>query len=1510
MSTTRTIMKSLFATIASLLVLTVAITAEAQPFAYITNQSANSVSVFDTATNTVTVTLPVGTGPRSVAVNPAGTKVYAANITSNDVSVIDTTSNTVVATVPVGINPRGLAVDPTGKRVYVSSSTNATVSVIDTALNSVVATVPVGITPRGVAINPAGTRVYVPNSGSNNVSVIDTATNTVIATVPVGTNPFAVAVNAAGTRVYVSNQNTNNVSVIDIATNTMVATVPVGTVPQGIALNPSGTRAYVANASSNNVSVVDTGTNTVIATVVAGTFPFGIGVHPAGSRVYVTNSSSNNISVIETVTNTVLTTVAVAVTPNALAVGPATVPGAPTSASATSSSSGQATISFTPPVSDGGSAITSYKVTSSTGGNFASGAASPITVSGLTNGTAYTFTVNATNAVGPGPASVASNGVTPSAIRILPSSLTFPTTAQGTFSLPQSVTVSNLGASVVTLGAPTAGGPEFILFATTCGTTLASMASCTVDLKLGPSLTSSPGPTSGLVSISSSSGSASAGLVGAIAVYSASTSPASVTFPNTPVLTNSASQTVTFTNSSSGTINISAVDFTGTDIADFQIVSSTCGGIVASMSTCSAVVRFSPQTLGAKSANLRFNSGGTSTAASLSGNSITAVPFIISATSANGVSGSPFFYMIVATNSPTSFGATGLPVPLTVNTATGVISGTPSATGTFPATITATNAGGTGSQGLTITISAATVAPTITSAPPPGGTVGGAYSSAFTASGTTPISWTIITGSLPAGLTLNATSGLLSGTPTTAGTFGFTVQAANGTPPNASQNVTIVIAPARPPTVTLSLSNTTTTPGSSVGLVLNITNPDSGALTAGSFTFVYPTGIVTATPSSLINSCGGTITSAPGSTTLVASGLALGPNGSCAIGVSVQSAVAGSYVFNFPAGGFSASTGVNATASSVTLTVAALAAPTITNALVPTSITVGGTTVGTITISNSNAVPLTANPFTFNFAPGLVNAASPNASSTCSGANITATPGAGSYQQTTSFVIPASGSCSFSSTITANTPGTYTGTIPVGLIVTTAGSSTASNSVTLIVTAAPSPAVTLSPQSVSFGSRTVNTTSAPMAVTLTNSGAASLVISSITGSGDFGFTSTCPINKPPLAASGSCVTNITFTPLTVGAISGGITIVSNAPGSPHAIGLSGTGAAIAVPGFSVAPPALGFGAQTVNTTSAAQSVIISNPGFANLIISSISVDAPFRRVALSAAAAVPECASSLAPGNSCQIDVVFAPVGTGDAVGSIYITDNATDNGPGGPHTVSLSGTGTPVPVPVISVNSPIAFGDQIINTTSNARSITIGNTGTATLNISAIVLTGTDAANFSVTGQSGCTSIAPAGRCTLNVSFTPTTTGAKTAQVNITSNAQNAAEVNTTVLTGNGVFGPRPIVNFTSTAVGFGNVIFGGATPNQIITLTNTGAQALAIPGILVTGDFVQTNNCSTSLAALASCTITILFTPLGQGPRFGEFILTTNTDTSPDRILLSGTGCRWFSQAKSRLFLTNCGR
>src|SRR5258708_27219256 len=113
----------------------VALPTQAQTFAYVTNSSSSSVSVIDTATNTVTTTVGVESRPIGVgfAFTPNGSRVYVANSDSNSVSVIDTATNAVIATIAVGSFPQGLAITPDGSRAYVSNTNSA--SVIDTATN-------------------------------------------------------------------------------------------------------------------------------------------------------------------------------------------------------------------------------------------------------------------------------------------------------------------------------------------------------------------------------------------------------------------------------------------------------------------------------------------------------------------------------------------------------------------------------------------------------------------------------------------------------------------------------------------------------------------------------------------------------------------------------------------------------------------------------------------------------------------------------------------------------------------------------------------------------------------------------------------------------------------------------------------------------------------------------------------------------------------------------------------------------------------------------------------------------------------------------------------------------------------------------------------------------------------------------------------------------------------------------------------------------------------------------
>jgi len=89
--------------------------------AYITNDGSGNVSVIDTATNTVTATIPVGTAPFAVTVSPNGGTVYVANIDSDNVSAIAASTNKVIATITVGSAPEGVAASPDGSTVYVAN---------------------------------------------------------------------------------------------------------------------------------------------------------------------------------------------------------------------------------------------------------------------------------------------------------------------------------------------------------------------------------------------------------------------------------------------------------------------------------------------------------------------------------------------------------------------------------------------------------------------------------------------------------------------------------------------------------------------------------------------------------------------------------------------------------------------------------------------------------------------------------------------------------------------------------------------------------------------------------------------------------------------------------------------------------------------------------------------------------------------------------------------------------------------------------------------------------------------------------------------------------------------------------------------------------------------------------------------------------------------------------------------------------------------------------------------
>jgi uncharacterized protein YhjY with autotransporter beta-barrel domain len=222
-------------------------------------------------------------------------------------------------------------------------------------------------------------------------------------------------------------------------------------------------------------------------------------------------------------------------------------------------------------------------------------------------------------------------------------------------------------------------------------------------------------------------------------------------------------------------------------------------------------------------------------------------PVVTSAGTAAGTGGQAFGYQIAATNIPTSFGASGLPAGVTVNTANGLISGTPTVTGTFNATVTATNGIGTGNRAVTITINL--VAPVITSAPTATGGGGQPFSYQTTA-GNLPTSFNA-TG-LPAGLSVNTGTGLISGTPTVTGSFPITVTATNGAGTSPPFTLTITIAFVTP----VITSPTTATGQGGVPFSYQIAAnflPQSFNAVGPAPTFALPAGLTVNTTTGLIS---------------------------------------------------------------------------------------------------------------------------------------------------------------------------------------------------------------------------------------------------------------------------------------------------------------------------------------------------------------------------------------------------------------------------------------------------------------------------------------------------------------------------------------------------------------------------------------------------------------------------------------------------------------------------------
>ena len=320
------------------------------------NRGDNTITVVDTTQHVVLGRVPVGTGPASLAVTPAGDRLLVVNgPLAPSLTVVDTLTLGVLASVPLAGNPTDVVASPDGRLAYIAGggatpgvvvvdlgtftvtaqipsaqapylalapdgqrlyAIGSTVSVIDTATRQVLRTIATSISVSSFAVNHGAHRLYV--TGSTGISIlimlVDLEAGTVLQTRSGGD---ALVLSPDGTRLYVHSPLAI-LSVLDPVTLATLATVALGPPRetailqpfprQGVLVSPDGSRLWAANSDDNSLSVVDLQTLAVLATLPVGLTPKSLGLVGGGTALYVLNSGGNTVSVLDTATHHLVTT--------------------------------------------------------------------------------------------------------------------------------------------------------------------------------------------------------------------------------------------------------------------------------------------------------------------------------------------------------------------------------------------------------------------------------------------------------------------------------------------------------------------------------------------------------------------------------------------------------------------------------------------------------------------------------------------------------------------------------------------------------------------------------------------------------------------------------------------------------------------------------------------------------------------------------------------------------------------------------------------------------------------------------------------------------------------------------------------------------------------------------------------------------------------------------------------------------------------------------------------------
>jgi hypothetical protein len=301
-----------------------------------------------------------------------------------------------------------------------------------------------------------------------------------------------------------------------------------------------------------------------------------------------------------------------------------------------------------------------------------------------------------------------------------------------------------------------------------------------------------------------------------------------------------------------------------------------------------------------------------------------------------------------------------------------------------------------------------------------------------------------------------------------------------------------------------------------------------------------------------------------------------------------------------------------------------------------------------------------------------------------------------------------------------------------------------------------------------------------------------------------------------------------------------------------------------------------FSSQLLNSASAAQTAKLTNTGSASLSLANVSVSGDF--------AQTNNCGAALSAGASCTVSVTFTPTAVGSQTGTLSISDSASDS----PQRVALSGAGASTAAaaaPAATVTpASLTFGSQVVNSTSPADTVTLSNTGNASLSLASVSVTG----NFAQTNNCG-TSLSAGASCTVSVTFTPTAVGSPSGTLSFADNAPRSPQVvqlyGTAVTVGTLAASPA--------SVSFGTVSV-GQTGSETLTIKNGGGENVTVTSASTSGAGLALNGLSTplTLAPGQSSSFTVTYAPTSSGSLSGTVYLTNNSSTTSIAIPVTGSG------------------